>query len=101
MHDGNLNHFADGRNVAALPNAIHCVPISQTTAALKRAAVVLDQIMVKERVDDLEEEFFAFWRGDYYYTDIERPESGEVAELSLGKGQRLVSPMTWPEWRVV
>ncbi|AZF20864.1 hypothetical protein [Pseudomonas sp. R3-52-08] len=73
-----------------MPNAIHCVPISQTTAALKRAAVVLDQIMVKERVDDLEEEFFAFWRGDYYYTDIERPESGEVAELSLGKGQRLV-----------
>lgn len=61
-------------------------PISQTIAALKRAAVVLDQILAKERVDDLEEEFFAFWRGDFCYTDIEKPESGEVVALSLGRG---------------
>lgn len=61
-------------------------PVSQTLAALKRAAVVLDQIMAKERVKDLEEEFFAFWRGNYCYTDIEKTESGEVAALCLDKG---------------
>jgi molybdopterin/thiamine biosynthesis adenylyltransferase len=83
--DGFLCYVAEGTLVFDMYR-----PISQTIAALKRAEVVLDQIMAKERVDDLEEEFFAFWRGDYCYTDIERPESGEVAALSLGKGQGLV-----------
>ncbi|MFY1664528.1 ThiF family adenylyltransferase [Pseudomonas sp. Pseu.R1] len=62
-------------------------PVSQTIASLKRAATVLDQIMAGERVDDLEEEFFAFWRGDYCYTDLANPDSEDVVLLALGRGQ--------------
>ncbi len=62
-------------------------PITQTIAALQRAAEVLDQIMAKEHVDDLAEEFYACWRGSYCYTDIENPNSSEVIALSLGKGK--------------
>lgn len=62
-------------------------PVTQTIASLKRAATVLDQIMADERVDDLEEEFFAFWRGDYCYTDLANPDSEDVVLLSLGSGQ--------------
>ena len=65
-------------------------PISQTIASLKRAATVLDQIMAGERVDDLEEEFFAFWRGDYCYTDLANLDSEDVALFSLGRGQGFV-----------
>lgn len=83
--DGFLCYIAEGTVVFDMFR-----PIPQTIAGLKRAAVVLDQIMAKERVDDLEEEFFAFWRGDYCYTDIEKPESGDVAALWLGRGKGLV-----------
>lgn len=62
-------------------------PVTQIIASLKRAATVLDQIMAQERVDDLEEEFFAFWRGDYCYTDLANPNSEDVVLLSLGSGQ--------------
>lgn len=65
-------------------------PISQTIVALERAAVVLDQIMANKRVDDLEEEFFAFWPGNYCYTDIEKPESGEITLFYLGENQGFV-----------
>lgn len=83
--DGFLCYVAQGAVVFDIYK-----PVSQTIAALRRAATVLDQIMAKERVEDLVEEFFAFWPGVYGFTDIERPESGEVAILSLGKGQGLV-----------
>lgn len=62
-------------------------PVTQIIASLKRAARVLDQIMAHERVDDLEEEFFAFWRGDYCYTDLANPNSEDAVLLSLGRGQ--------------
>ncbi|WP_144435075.1 ThiF family adenylyltransferase [Pseudomonas syringae group genomosp. 3] len=65
-------------------------PVSQTIASLKRAATVLDQIMAGERIDDLEEEFFAFWRGDYCYTDLANLNSEDVVLLSLGSGQGFV-----------
>ncbi|GFM81923.1 hypothetical protein PSCICN_26150 [Pseudomonas cichorii] len=65
-------------------------PISQTIASLKRASTVLDQIMAGERVNDLEEEFFAFWRGDYCYTDLANLNSEDVVLLSLGSRQGFV-----------
>lgn len=59
-------------------------PITQTIAALRRAAEVLDRIMAHELVADLAEEFYACWRGSYCYADIENPNSSEVLLLSLG-----------------
>ncbi|MBD8577552.1 ThiF family adenylyltransferase [Pseudomonas syringae] len=45
--------------------------------------------MANERVHELEEEFFAFWRGKYCYTDLANAESSDVVLLDLGWGQGL------------
>ncbi|WP_235154320.1 ThiF family adenylyltransferase [Pseudomonas nitroreducens] len=64
-------------------------PVTQTIAALRRAAEVLDQLMAHELVDDLQEEFYAYWRGTSCYTDIEIAHSTEILALTLGKdGER-------------
>lgn len=60
-------------------------PIGQTLAAFEQAARVLDQIMAGERVDDLAEEFFAFWPGEPLYVDVNSRQSGEGTLLGIGK----------------
>lgn len=64
-------------------------PIGQTLAALRQAADVLDQIMAGERVDDLAEEFYAYWQGLPCYVDVETRQSGEVALLEGGQSYAL------------
>jgi molybdopterin/thiamine biosynthesis adenylyltransferase len=59
-------------------------PIGQTLAALEQAARVLDQIMAGERVDDLAEEFFAYWPGIPFYADVDSRQSGEGILLEGG-----------------
>lgn len=59
-------------------------PIGQTLAVLEQAARVLDQIMAGERVDDLAEEFFAYWPGDLLYVDVEGRQSGPGVLLEGG-----------------
>ncbi len=59
-------------------------PIGFTLLSLERAAYVLDRIMAKEMVEDLEEEFFAYWVGDdWCLSDIQRKDSGELQLLAL------------------
>lgn len=60
-------------------------PIGQTLAAFEQAARVLDQIMAGERVDDLTEEFFAFWPGEPLYMDVNPRQTGEGSLLKIGK----------------
>lgn len=60
-------------------------PIGQTLAAFEQAARVLDQIMAGERVDDLAEEFFAFWPGEALYMDVSARQTGEGSLLRIGK----------------
>lgn len=60
-------------------------PIGQTLGALNQAAFVLDQIMADERVDDLAEEFYAFWQGLPFYVDVEARQSGEGTLLEGGQ----------------
>ena len=64
-------------------------PIGQTLAALEQAARVLDQIMSGERVDDLAEEFFAFWPGEPLYVDVNSRQSGEGILLQVGKASAI------------
>lgn len=45
-------------------------PIGQTLAFLIRAEFVLDKLLRGEMVEDMEEEFFAFWNGTYCLTDL-------------------------------
>lgn len=64
-------------------------PIGQTLAAFEQAARVLDQIMAGERVDDLAEEFFAFWPGEPLYVDVSSRQTGEGALLKIGKASAI------------
>lgn len=57
-------------------------PVGQTLACLKRAELVLDKLLKGELVQDLEEEFFAYWHGELCLVDIQGP--------SLGKHQSIV-----------
>ncbi|WP_024617201.1 ThiF family adenylyltransferase [Pseudomonas kilonensis] len=59
-------------------------PIGQTLAALEQAARVLDQTMAGDRVDDLAEEFFAYWPGEPFYVDVESRQSGQGVLLEGG-----------------
>lgn len=60
-------------------------PVTQTIAALKRAEEVLDRVMAHELIDDMQEEFYAYWLGFCCYADIESAQSTEIQALILGK----------------
>jgi len=64
-------------------------PIGQTLAAFEQAARVLDQIMAGERVEDLAEEFFAFWPGEPLYVDMDSRQTGEGTLLQIGKASAI------------
>lgn len=51
-------------------------PVGQTLACLKRAEVVLEKLLKNELVEDLEEEFFAYWDGPLCLVDIQQPAMG-------------------------
>lgn len=46
-------------------------PIGQSLACLHRAAVVLGQIISGDLIEDLVEEFFAYWHGLYCFSDMQ------------------------------
>lgn len=78
--DGFLCYIAEATAVVDIFD-----PIGQTLAAFEQAARVLDQVMAGERVDDLAEEFFAFWPGEALYMDVSARQSGEGSLLKIGK----------------
>lgn len=61
-------------------------PVGQSLACLERAEAVLGQIINGEMVEDLTEEFFAYWRGELCFTDIQDSKLGQqdciVAEVN-------------------
>ncbi|GEM_PF-252501 len=52
-------------------------PVGQTLACLKQAELVLDKVLLGELVDDLAEEFFAYWGRYSCHIDIEGKQLGE------------------------
>ena len=57
----------------------------QTLACLQRAEEVLGSLLRGEGVDDLEEEFFAYWRGGLCFLDV-RPASNAVFAFVMARG---------------
>lgn len=51
-------------------------PIGQSLACLRQAQHVFDRIMRGEMVEDLAEEFYAYWNGAYCLTDLEGSAQG-------------------------
>lgn len=51
-------------------------PVGQSLACLQRATVVLGQIMKGEMIEDLAEEFFAYWDGWLCFVDMQDQDFG-------------------------
>lgn len=60
----------------------------QTLACLDRAAEVLGLSLRGEMNKDLEDEFFAFWKGDLCFLDIYPGDPGNLDVLLAGRGER-------------
>lgn len=63
---GDLCYFAKGAVVLDIYD-----PVGQSLACLERASVVLGQIMRGDMIEDLAEEFFAYWHGWDCFVDIQ------------------------------
>lgn len=46
-------------------------PVGQSLACLQRAAIVFGRIMLGEMIEDLAEEFFAYWHGRHCFADMQ------------------------------
>lgn len=69
--DGELCYLAKGTVVLDIYD-----PVGQSLACLKRAAVVFGQIMKGELIEDLAEEFFAYWYGLPCFVDMQGEDLG-------------------------
>lgn len=69
--NGDLCYLAKGTVVLDIYD-----PVGQTLACLQRAATVLGQIINGDMIEDLAEEFFAYWSGMYCFADMQGEELG-------------------------
>lgn len=69
--DGGLCYLAKGTVVLDIYD-----PVGQSLACLQRAAIVFGQIMKGEMVEDLAEEFFAYWQGSLCFVDLQGEDLG-------------------------
>jgi hypothetical protein len=82
--NGDLCYLAKGTIVLDIYD-----PLGQSLACLQRAAEVFGQILQGEMIEDLAEEFFAYWNGWLCFSDMQNNELGRqnciVAEAANGK----------------
>jgi len=69
--EGGLCYLAKGTVVLDIYD-----PVGQSLACLQRAAVVLGQILKGEMIEDLVEEFFAYWNGWLCFVDMQGNDLG-------------------------
>lgn len=70
--DGGLCYIAKGTVVLDIYD-----PVGQSLACLERAASVLGQILNGRLLEDLAEEFFAYWHGLFCFVDMQSKNLGE------------------------
>lgn len=70
--DGELCYLAKGAVVLDIYD-----PVGQSLACLQRAAVVFGQILKGEMIEDLAEEFFAYWNGWICFVDMQGHDLGQ------------------------
>ncbi|KXU34984.1 thiamine biosynthesis protein ThiF [Ventosimonas gracilis] len=69
--EGGLCYLAKGTVVLDIYD-----PVGQSLACLQRAAAVLGQILKGEMIEDLAEEFFAYWNGWLCFVDMQGEDLG-------------------------
>lgn len=70
--DGELCYLAKGTVVLDIYD-----PVGQSLACLQRATIVFGQIVQGQMIEDLAEEFFAYWQGWYCFLDIQGDHLGQ------------------------
>ncbi|MFV3411232.1 ThiF family adenylyltransferase [Pseudomonas sp. NY15436] len=83
--DGFLCYVAPGTEVIDIFD-----PVGQTHTSLRQAIQVLEQVLAGKMVEDLQEEFFAYWKGMYCFYDIERSSSGPLELIQLSDNEMYV-----------
>ena len=83
--DGGLCYLAKGAVTLDIYD-----PIGQSLACVERAAWVLGRILKGEMIEDLEEEFFAYWQGLYCLADIEGDSLGKQSCLVGAVGEDMM-----------
>lgn len=61
-------------------------PVGQTLACIRRAEEVLDQVLQGKMVDDLEEEFYAYWSGPFCVVDMQDTRLGRQDSMLVESG---------------
>lgn len=69
--EGSLCYLAKGTVILDIYD-----PVGQSLACLQRAAAVLGQILKGEMIEDLAEEFFAYWNGWLCFVDMQGDDLG-------------------------
>ena len=69
--DGGLCYLAKGTVVLDIYD-----PVGQSLACLQHAAVLFGQILKGEMIEDLAEEFFAYWHGGLCFVDMQGEDLG-------------------------
>lgn len=79
--DSNVCYIAKGTVVLDIFD-----PVGQTLACVERAGEVLNKIIKGEFVDDLEDEFFAYWLGKLCLVDLQNDRLGRHTTLMVQNG---------------
>ncbi|GAB1143759.1 thiamine biosynthesis protein ThiF [Shewanella algae] len=74
--NGNLCYLEKGTVVLDIYD-----PVGQSLACLQRAATVLGQIINGDMIEDLTEEFFAYWPGKYCFADMQGEDLGRQSSF--------------------
>jgi molybdopterin/thiamine biosynthesis adenylyltransferase len=74
-------------------------PVGQTLACLQRAEEILDRVLKGELVEDLEEEFYAYWNGPLCIVDVQDQRLGRQETLVIKPGGNFTVVVTDDETR--
>lgn len=74
-------------------------PVGQTLACLQRAEEILDKVLKGELVEDLEEEFYAYWNGPLCMVDMQDQRLGRQETLVIKPGGNFTAVVTDDETR--
>jgi len=74
-------------------------PVGQALACLQRAEEVFTKILQGDFVEDLEEEFYAYWNGPLCLVDIQDQRLGQQKALVIKSGANLTAVVTDDESR--
>lgn len=92
--DGHLCYIAKGTVVLDIFD-----PVGQALACLQRAEEVFTKILQGDFVEDLEEEFYAYWNGPLCLVDIQDQRLGQQKALAIKSGINFTAVVTDDESR--